>query len=309
MSTLIDSIERSIQAFRIDGSLGFSDIKNIVTYISRLRAENPSKALLDKGNGIDFLFLSNNGALHRNNIEGLWLKFGWARRRGLPETLDAKTGRTEVLRLPTGIYLFEPSHFIIFEYNNTIILLYEFNQYAPRPTRLCQYLIEFFKQQLGKPNLNVKIYARRMFVRDVERLLEGYDTVKSISVELKASELGVLNRVLGESETILESLHRFGSSRITIGWKSDPRGELEITIGDILNMFHELEPYTTSFKVRVKRGLIGGSTQIDLKKQALAFRKRIKLARDEQGNLLRSTDTNSAIEVLADTITEVISQL
>lgn len=49
--------------------------------------------------------------------------------------------------------------------------------------------------------------------------------------------------------------------------------------------------------------------EIDLKKSALVFRKYIKLARDENGNLLRSTDTEDAIRVLVETVSDVLSQL
>ena len=104
----------------------------------------------------DFLFLSDNGLRHKGDVESLWIKFGWARRRGLPETLDAKTGHTEVLRLLNGVYLFEPAHFVIFGYGDNIVLLYKYNQYAPRPTRLCHYIAEFYKRMKNDPNLKVK---------------------------------------------------------------------------------------------------------------------------------------------------------
>jgi len=306
----MDTIERSVQAYRVEANIGFSEIKNVVDYISSLRNENPSNVLLDIDSGTDFLFLSDNGLRYKGDVESLWIKFGWARRRGLPETLDTKTGQTEVLRLPSGVYLFEPAHFVIFEYNDNVILLHEYNQYAPRPTRLCHYIAEFYKRMKNNLDLKVKISLRHMFVKNLDELLRGYDIVKSIRIELETSGIKVASRVLGESETVLEFLSKtFKPSTIVLGWKSAPKGELEISIDDILNMFYELEPHLKTFKVRVKRSVLGRSIEIDLKKSVLTFRRYIKLARDEQGNLLRSTDTSDAVNVLVDTITEVLNQL
>jgi len=74
-------------------------------------------------------------------------------------------------------------------------------------------------------------------------------------------------------------------------------------------MFYEIEEHVKTFKVWVRKGHFGRSVVIDLKRGALVFTKSVKLARDEQGNLLRSTDTKSAVNTLVETIDEVLSQL
>jgi len=310
LSIPIDTIMRSIHVYKIDTQLKFDEIKSVLEFVSNLRSGNPADALLDVSGGTDFLFLSSHGNFkHRGGIEGVWVKFGWARKRGWPEALDASTGRTEILRISGNVYLFEAAHYVMFEHNGTIVLLHEFNQYAPRPNRLCNYIEEFYKRMKNAPDLRIKIIPRRLFLRNVENLLKAYDTVKSIRIELTRDAIKFASRALGESETHLEHLFKFESKSLELRWKSAPREELEITIDELLNMFYELEEHVKTFKVWVKKGRIGRSVEIDLKRAALVFRKPVKLARDEQGNLLRSTDTERAVSALIETIDEVLSQL
>jgi len=310
LSASIDTIMRSIHVYKIDTQLKFDGVKSVLEFVSNLRSMNPADVLLDAGGGIDFLFLSNHGNFrHRDGIDGMWIKFGWARKRGWPEALDARTGRTEILRISGDVYLFEPTHYIMFEHNGSIVLLHEFNQYAPRPNRLCNYIVEFYKRMKNAPDLRIRIIPRRLFLRNVENLLKAYDTVKSIRIELTRSAAKIAAKVLGEGETALESLFKFESESLELRWKSAPREELEITIDELLDMFYELEEHVRTFKVWVKKGRFGRSVEIDLKREALIFRKPVKLARDEQGNLLRSTDTESAVSALIETIDEVLGQL
>jgi len=311
LSVLMDTIMRSIHVYKIETQLKFDENKSVVDYISNLRSKNPGDALLDVGSYIDFLFLSNYGNFkHRNGIEGLWIKFGYARKHGWPEALNASTGRTEVLRISGNVYLFEPSHYIMFEHNGNIVLLHEYNQYAPRPNRLCYYIEEFYKRMKNAPDLKIRMSPRHVFLRDVEKLLRAYEVVKSIHIELEQSAAKIVSKVVGESETMFETLSsKFGSKKLGLYWRSAPREELKISIDELLNMFYELEEHVGAFKVRVKKGRFGRSIEIDLKKEALIFRKPVKLARDEQGNLLRSTDTESAVSVLVETIDEVLNQL
>ena len=305
----MDSIERSIQAYKLNTNITFKEIIDIVNFVENVRNNDPIRALLDVGSPTQYLYLSDNGFDIYNGIRIIWLKFGWARKSGLPEIVNAVTGRTEVLRLSGKVYLFEPSHFVLFEHNGDTIVLYEYNQFAPRPTRLCQYLLEYYKQMKNLAVANIKMHAQRLFTKDIEKLLRGYDVVKGIRVELEASAAGILAKALGESESILESiLRKFGSKIVSISWRSSRREELEISIDDILNLFHELENWTKSFVVTVKKGYFGRSQRIDLKKHSLTFRKRVKLA-TENGQILRSTDTRDAVEVLKTTIDDVLSQL
>ena len=311
MSGILDSIERSIQAYRLKSNVDYRDIIETIKYIDKNRMKDPRSAILDIGSPAQYLYLSETGSEQYKNSKIVWLKFGWARKSGLPEMVNTQTGRTEILRLSGEVYLFEPSHFLLFEHDSNMLLLYEYNQFAPRPTRLCQYIEEYYKKMKnirdtdGQP----KIYAQKIFTRDIERLLRGYSIVKSIRIELEASAAGRLMRTLGESRSVLESLfNRFGSRIVSISWKSQRRGELEISIDDILRMFHELEESTYSFVVTVKKGWFDRSEKIDLKKHTLTFRKRIKLARNN-GQILRSTDTKDAVNVLKNTIDEVVRQL
>lgn len=98
-----------------------------------------------------------------------------------------------------------------------------------------------------------------MFVKNVEELLRGYDIVKSIRIELETRGIKVASRVLGESETVLESLSKmFKPSTIVLGWKSAPKGELEISIDDILNMFYEFEPHLKTLRYESRRAFLVG---------------------------------------------------
>jgi len=311
LSISLDTIMKSIHVYKINTQLKFDEVRSVFDFISNLRSGNPANILLDTGDGTDPLFLSiHENFKQRSGVEGVWVKFGWARRHGWPEALDASTGRTEVLRISGNVYLYESTHYVMFEYDGNIVLLHEYNQYAPRPSRLCYYIGEFYKHMKNAPDLRIRITPRRLFLRNVENLLKAYDVVKSIRIELTQSAAKIVGKFMGESETILESIFKkFGAKTIALSWKSARRGELEITIDELLSMFYELEEHVESFKVCVKKRGIGPCNEIDLKSEALTFRKPIKLARDEQGNLLRSTDTKSAVDTLIETIDEVLDQL
>jgi len=310
LSTPVGAIMRSIHVYRIDTQLKFDEIKSVLEFVSSLRSKNPAGILLNASTGTDFLFLSNHGDFQHSGINGVWIKFGWARQHGWPEALDANTGRTEVLRISGNVYLFEPTHYVMFKYKDDLVLLHEFNQYAPRPNRLCNYIEEFYKRMKSEPGLRIKIVPRRLFLRNVENLLKAYDIVKSIRIELTQSATKIAGKFLGGSETLLEHIFKkFGAKTIALSCKSARGEELKITIDELLNMFYELEEHVESFKVCVKKSVFGRCVEIDLKKAALTFRKPVKLARDEWGNLLRSTDTGSAVRTLIETIDEVLGQL
>jgi len=313
MSIPTDTIMKSIHVYKIDTQMKFDEVKSVLDLISNSRNMNPAEILLDTGNGTDFLFLSSHRNFkQRGSIEGVGVKFGWARKHGWPETLNANTGRTEVLRILGDVYLYEPTHYVMFEHDGSIVLLHEYSQYAPRPNRLCYYIGEFYKHMKNAPDIRIRIIPRRLFLRNVENLLKAYDAVKSIRIELTLSQSGekIGNKFIGESVTAWEPIFKkFGAKTVALSWKSARRGELEITIDELLNMFYELEEHVESFRVCVKKWGFGPCNEIDLKREILTFRKPVKLARDRQGNLLRSTDTESAINTLIETIDEVLNQL
>jgi len=304
-----DAIERSIFAFRVETNISFNEIASTINFISSLRSTAPKKALLDVGTGLQYLFLSDSGSIPREGTDMIWAKFGWARRAGLPETLDVSTGRVDVLRLSGEVYIYEPTHFLLFNKGDEVFMLNEYNMFAPRATRLCQYIAEFYKRTKKDINVKVRVYPRLLFVKNVERLLREYETVKSISIELKPSGARALGRFLGQSESVLQQLlSSFSARTTTIRWKCERGGSLNITIDKVLEIFYELQQDLGSFRVRV--GKIGMKpVDIDLTKSVLVFKKYIRLARDESGNLLRSSDTKDAIKVLAETVNDVLSQL
>jgi len=175
---------------------------------------------------------------------------------------------------------------------------------------LCYYLEYFYKLMRNDSKLKIKMSPRQVFVKDVENLLRAFNFVKSLHIELMPSAAQIAGRVLGESETLLQSLSsKFKSKSLLLRWKSSPGGKLEITIDELLDIFHQLEEGVISFKVQVKKELWGQSVEIDLMKSALIFKKPIRLAKDAQGNLLRSTDTDDAVNVLYQTIDEVLPHL
>lgn len=307
MSTIMDNIEKSIHAYKLETSLDFDEIKNIINYVKDVRNNNPENVLLNIGEMTRYLFLSINGSDIYDNVEVIWLKLGWARRE-LPEALNTRTGRVEALKLGNDVYLFEPSHFLLFRHDKDILMLYEYNMFAPRPLRLCQYMEEFYKKMKNDFNIKIRIFPRRLFMRDVEKLLRNFDVVTSIRIEGTSSIYKISTKFFGESKTAVEALFKkYDSKYVSITWKSNI--ELNVTIDEIIDVFHELEPWLRSFVVTVKKGFFKRPIKIDLKKYILAFRKPIKLARDEAGNLLRTTDTNDAINALKSVISEVINQL
>ena len=301
-----DTTERSIHVFELIGNMRFDDIKKTLSYIRSERQRNPDSILYNVSETI-FLYMSHNGTEVRDGKHILWIKFGWARRSGLPETLDVSQGRTEFLQLPSGIYLYEPSHFVIFQHGNRIIMLQEFNFFGPRVTRLCVYLTEFFRKLTGKEK--IKLHARRVFMKDVDKLLREYTVVKSIRIVVEPDSLSKLSQALGESMTALEVLKKPKPKKIAITLMSGRGDELEMSIDEVLELFHKIEEESSSFKLKVKKSTLGRTIEIDLKRHSLIFRKRFKYARDEEGNVYRSTDTDYAIRVLLETIKDTINAI
>ena len=272
-----------------------------MNFIASLRQNNPQQILYDVESGANYLYMANNG----RHSQTLWVKFGWARRSGLPEKLDVSQGRTEFLVLPSGVYIYEPSHFVIFQHNDRIFLLQEFNFFGPRATGFCNYIIEFYNRinNVQKARLD----PRRVFRGDIDKLLREYTIVKSMRIEIVPSALNKLSRALGGSESALDVLRSRNPKRVAITLSSDKGGELELTINDVLRIFSELESDVNSFKVTVKRGLFDKPTKIDLKKQALIFKKPFKCVTDAEGNRYRSTDTDYAVRVLLETVDDVLN--
>lgn len=304
-----DAIERSIFAYRVETNISFNDIKSTIDFISSLRSEVPKEALLDVGLGQQYLFLSDSGSMPYEGMDLVWVKFGWARRAGLPETLDVSTGRVDVLRLSGEVYIYEPTHFLLFNKGDEIFMLSEYNMFAPRASRLCQYIAEFYKRMKKDVSTKVKIISRLLFAKNVEQLLREYEILRSISIELMPSGAKSLARVLGQNESVLQQLlGSFSARTTTIRWKSERGESLAITIDKVLEIFNELYQDVESFRVKVVKRLTR-PVEIDLKKNVLIFRKYIKLARDENGNPLRSSDTKDAIRALAEIVSDLLNQL
>jgi hypothetical protein len=319
LSATINSIERSIQAYELKASitssprkqinLSFDVIKSIIDYVKNVRSNRPGDALLDVGGTSKYLFLSDSNSEIFDGIETVWLKFGWARRSGLPEALNAKTGRVEVLRLGSDVYLFEPSHFLLFRHDEKMLMLYEYNKFSSKPSGLCRYLEEFYKRMKGDPSIKVKISAYKLLTRDVEKLLQQFNVVKSLRIELESASYDTVAKIFGESSSMVSFFRSFGSKYVSITWRSSRRGELEVSPSDVLEIFRRLGPQLRSLVVTVSKGTLGRSTKIDLKKCFLVFKRHVMLAHDSEGNILRTTDTQDAIKVLKSVINEVISQL
>ena len=307
--SLEETVERGIHVFELVGNVGLSDIGEALRRIEELRAESPDLILYEVDE-TSHLYLSDNGVRTHRGKPVFWAKFGWARRGGLPETLNVRRGTTEFLRLPSGTYLYEPAHFIIFSHNDRVMLLHEFNFFAPRASRLAEYLVKYLRELPGKEDAN--LYARRVFMRDLDKVLRGYRYITSMRIEIKARDLHRLSQVLGGSKTNLQSLDKGDPERIAITLISGRGETLNLSISEVLDLFYSIEDVTPSFKLKVKRRLIGRATVIDLKKQFLIFRKRfryVRIRRKGEDIVYRSTDTENAIDVLVDTIDEAIEAI
>lgn len=307
MSLVQDSVEKSIHVYTIETNLSCNEIKDSINYVLRVPFV---ERLLQTEMTDQYLFMSQAGFDTYQGIGFVWVKFGWARRSGLPETINTRTGGVEYLRLGSDTYLFEPAHFLIFEYNDKLVLLHEASMFAPRPNRLCEYIVEFYKKMKGNSNLKVKMSVHRLLQVNVENLLREYDVIKSLRIEAEADYFNAALQKLSKQNNIVSFLNlfaKFNPKKLSILLKA-LRGEgLNISIQELIDLFYEVERHVDSFIIVVKKGV--HTTKIDLKKAALTFRRYIKLARDNEGNLLRVTDTNDAINVLKSTISDVISQL
>lgn len=304
------SVERSIHAYELNiKNLSFNDIIKLLSGLNTQRQKDPSKLLLAVSN-VSYLYLAQHGtgsySTKGHSIPSIWLKFGWARETGLPETLDVSNGSTQYLNLPSGTYLFEPAHFLLFEFSGRVYALHEYNFYAPRIGKLCEYLTNFWLSFGG--NSDIEIKAHRLFVSNIHNMLWGYDTVKRVYVELEAS---LMSSVFARNppRTLLGSLFRSNPKRLGFSFKSSKGGELDISINDLWEVFEEIFDYTKSFVVYVRKGRVGKPLKIDLKKQAIIFKKEFELAQDKNGNVYRSTDTVNAVDTLKSVISDVISQL
>lgn len=307
MSLVQDSVEKSIHVYTIETNLSFNEIKDSINYVLRVPFV---ERLLQTEMTDQYLFMSQAGFDTYQGIGFVWVKFGWARRSGLPETINTRTGGIEYLRLGIDTYLFEPAHFLIFEYNDKLVLLHEVSMFAPRPNRLCYYVAEFYKKMKGDPNLKVKMVIHRLLRADIENLLKEYNVIKSLRIEAEAEQFDKVLQKLSKQNSIVSFLDifaRLNPGKLSISIKAFPGEGLNMSIQDLIALFHETEGHIDSFVIEVKKGV--RTIKIDLKKAILIFRKYIKLARDSEGNLLRVTDTNDAINALKGTISDVISQL
>ena len=307
--SLEETVERGIHVFELVGNVDLDDIGEALRRIEELRAKSPD-SILYKVDETSYLYLSANGVRTHGDKTVLWAKFGWARRGGLPETLNVSRGTTEFLRLPSGTYLYEPAHFIIFSHDDRVMLLHEFNFFAPRASRLADYLVKYLRELPGRDRAN--LHARRVYMKDLDKVLRGYRYITSMRIEVMASELYRLSQAFGASRTGLEALARGGPERVAISLISERGGVLSLTIDEVLEIFHGVEDAASSFKLRVKRRLVGRATVLDLKKQFLIFRKRfryVRIRREDEDIVYRSTDTENAIDVLVDTIDEAIEAI
>ncbi|WP_456453245.1 hypothetical protein [Thermococcus sp.] len=234
------------------------------------------------------------------------MKFGWARETGLPETLDASNGATQYLNLPSGTYLFEPAHFLLFEFDWGIYALHEYNFFAPRIGKLCEYLKHFWIQSGG--NSNIEIKAHRLFVRDVHELLWGYDSIKRVHIELESNSV-IQQFARNIPHNLLASLFSSNPKRLGLSFKSSKGGELDISLDELWAIFEEFYDFTKSFVIYARRGHVGKPIKIDLKKQAIIFKRKFELAQDANGNVYRSTSTTHAINTLKSVVPDVISQI
>jgi hypothetical protein len=307
LSLVQDSVEKSIHVYTIETNLSFNEIKDSINYVLRVPFV---ERLLQTEMTDQYLFMSQAGFDTYQGIGFVWVKFGWARRSGLPETINTRTGGIEYLRLGSDTYLFEPAHFLIFEYNDKLVLLHEVSMFAPRPNRLCYYVAEFYKKMKGDPNLKVKMVIHRLLRADIENLLKEYNVIKSLRIEAEAEQFDKVLQKLSKQNSIVSFLDifaRLNPGKLSILIKASPGEGLNMPIQDLIALFHETEEHIDSFVIEVKKGV--RTIKIDLKKVILIFRKYIKLARDSEGNLLRVTDTNDAINALKGTISDVVSQL
>jgi hypothetical protein len=307
LSLVQDNVEKSIHVYTIETNLSFNEIKDSINYVLRVPFV---ERLLQTEMTDQYLFMSQAGFDTHQGIGFVWVKFGWARRSGLPETINTRTGGIEYLRLGSDTYLFEPAHFLIFEYSDKLVLLHEVSMFAPRPNRLCYYVAEFYKKMKGDPNLKVKMVIHRLLRADIENLLKEYNVIKSLRIEAEAEQFDKALQKLSKQNSIVSFLDifaRLNPGKLSILIKAFPGEGLNMPIQDLIALFHETEEHIDSFVIEVKKGV--RTIKIDLKKAILIFRKYIKLARDSEGNLLRVTDTNDAINALKGTISDVVSQL
>ena len=102
-----DYIERSIFAYKIEGTitnrehgprreLSFDHLKEIFEIIKE-KVQREPKSIFYEQEGKGSLFMSWVD-ITPNELHG---KFGWARKGGLPEKLDTRQWKTDILRLGT----------------------------------------------------------------------------------------------------------------------------------------------------------------------------------------------------------------
>lgn len=308
-------ILRSIWVFRLIGRINdklitWKDVEEIKNYIQSQLKKDPSKLLLRIGPDRS-LYMSLLEEDPRTS-EVVYGKFGWARAAGLPETLDERKGRVEYLSLPDGVYLYEPMHFILFNYKDRIILIHEFNFFAPRSGKLSEYFRSILENII--PGSKIKLSFRREYRTDIAKLLERFSIVNKVKIVARETSLLRYAPTLEKSRSIVDLILKgreiFGRSReIAFIWTGE-YGEvgLDINTIDILEIFSDIGEFLKTFRVTVRRPG-ENPVEIDLVKEQLSFKKRIRLARDERGRVLRVTDTTDAIRALKEVMDEVKEQI
>ena len=325
-----NTIERGFHGYLVakrpgkNETVDFEDIQKIAEYIEAKRSQNANELLLDVQGRIDKLYMAMTRRTQlRGGLEGYVFVLGWARQAN-PQALDTQSWTISYITLGDRYYLFEPTHFLIFRnYDGRVAAIQEFNYYGPRARRLCDYLAAFAKQALSKDDW--LCHMRRIFSKDVARVLRSYSIVRGLRLELKTSAVKLLKARAEEPSTVSESiiksivllcqdaLNKVSPYKLILSLQSSRHGHLEMNVEDILTLFEELVNEIgeglLSLKVRLKKGRFGQTDTIDLVKHYFVVRRRVRLARDPAGNVLRAVDTTSVINILhevAEKATEIL---
>ena len=149
--------------------LSFSDLLTLFRAISNISHQNPSQVYLQWNRDIH-LRMYDIAVKYTIFGDVIFGKIGYSRRSNLP--LIDQQNSLAPLTLQPNQYLYEPTHFTLF--NNNVLII-EYNQFGPRPASFKHYL-EQIAEIVGYGSLEIQLKRlSRVSLEDLKRKLDDVE--------------------------------------------------------------------------------------------------------------------------------------
>lgn len=204
------SVERTINFYKIELKLEDQnvDVSRVFRFLSTLPYTQNGKYLQVAG--------ENYRSIYINSLENpIRAKLGTKRRDQLP-TIEIE-GSESNLDIPDGAGLLEAMHFVIFSEN---IIGFEFNQYAPRPSGLRNYLLK------KSPSIIDDVILTPLIRHDIDALIRNIGEIKIFSFKAGRDSSDILDELNVSLANVFRTLPEMGNAKeFEIVLRNKPRSK------------------------------------------------------------------------------------